>query len=201
MNTQHGCFQRGYRYCHAWYCQEAFLYVPTVQHPRVRDPAWQSCPLHVPAHTCLPLSVRVADDAPWERQGVDTDVHTENHKEMHLLFTLCNSRLMLATSRHSSFFFFNTKTTFSPFTPPKLAGSKGDVFRKTCEYNSIFGVLRWGGRCMDGSGDTPQPGKMLVTWQMSLSLGSLSLRKGEAPALRDRWLLHHLTLLLPPPGT
>lgn len=29
----------------------------------------------------------------------------------------------------------------------------------------------------------------------------LSLGKGAAPALRDRWLIYHLTLLLPPPGT
>lgn len=173
--------------------------MPTVWHPSVREPAWQSCPLHVHAHICLPPSVQVADDAWRERQGMDTDVHTKVVGKSD--FTSYNSRLMLATSTHSSSFFFNTKTTFSPFTPPKLAGSKGGIFHKTCKHRSIFGVLRWGGRCMKGSGDTPQPGEMLVTWQMSLSLGSLSLCKGVAPALRDRWLLYPLTFLLSPPGT
>lgn len=62
-----------------------------------------------------------------------------NPKEKLSLFTLCNSRMMLAPSTHSSFsFFFYTKTSFSPFTPPKLAGSKGDVFVKTCKCNSVF---------------------------------------------------------------
>lgn len=36
---------------HGWCCQQGFLDVPTVWHPSVREPAWQSCPLHV--HACL----------------------------------------------------------------------------------------------------------------------------------------------------
>lgn len=67
-----------------------------------------------------------------------------NHKEKLSLFTLCNSRLMFATSRHSSFFFSLTlKLLLVLLLHPNLLAQKVVFFSRVAN-TTVFSVC-WGG--------------------------------------------------------
>lgn len=72
--------------------------------------------------------------------GKGGNEHRCTHKSQgktYSLFASCNPRLMRATSGHRSIHLFSLTLhlLFSPFIPPILIGSKGDVLRKTCKQN------------------------------------------------------------------
>lgn len=139
-------------------------------------------------HTCLPACLPLCGLMMPHRKRREWTHKSQGKTQS--LFAFCNARLMSAASGDRSIhnFFFNISPAFSPFTPSTLISSKGDVLHKTCKQNSLFDVLRWGGRCTDGSGDAARQARFWLH-DRCLSRNQNIRHKTASPSAREHLLL------------